>query len=92
MHLPGGAKVALNYVAFHGNLDVCIYEVAEGERGKMFRGWASKECHVTNWTDKKDERGVYVESMCDAPQAEGCGAHERVATQLIIHVTESQDK
>ena len=68
LHLPDGRKVELGYSAYHGTLDVCMYEPAEGE-ADMGDGYTSRECWVTNWTDKKDKNGKYVSSMHNAPKA-----------------------
>ena len=91
LHLPDGRKVELGYSAFYGTLDVCMYEPAEGV-GDMGDGYTSRECFVTNWTDEKDEDGKMVSSMHNAPKApEGCGEHQRMATQIVISVGENQD-
>ena len=90
IRLPSGDKLMVGYSGLHGTVDVSIYEPAEGKRGEMFGGWASKECIVTNWIDEKDEDGVYKSSMHSAPSIND-RAHERLATQLVIHIHESKD-
>lgn len=86
--LPSGERVDVFYKAFGGLIEVFTYEPKEGGE---FDGFKAKPTFVTNMTDKLDADGNVTQQMCDAPKADGCREHVRIATQVCISVKDISD-